>query len=123
MLALLTRCRGTVQLTLRNPSRTPFKTFLVPFDLTTMPAETKTFIRQKVLRGNPPRTCYALHLRFSSPKVRFPRRPRCAVLIIQAGVYFLAKRIKILFPMRLPDEGEELRTVLDHPRDPQYFPY
>jgi len=100
--------RGTVQLTIRNPSRTPFKTFLIPYNLSAMPAETKTFVRQRTVRGATGSLVYAVHLRFSSPK---------------AGVFFLAKRIKLIFPLRLPDDPEQLRVLYDQPRDPQYFPY
>ncbi|GAM17736.1 hypothetical protein SAMD00019534_009110 [Acytostelium subglobosum LB1] len=41
--------KGLIQLTLFNPNHTPIKTFLVNFDLTNMPPETKTFIRQRII--------------------------------------------------------------------------
>lgn len=89
---LITDHRGTVQLTLINPSRTPFKTFLVPFDLTAMPAETKTFIRQKISRGAPSRTCYAIHLRFSSPKVQCAFSHRRALITAPTGRSVLPRK-------------------------------
>lgn len=39
--------KGQIQLVIKNPNHTAVKLFLVPYDLTDMPAGTKTFIRQK----------------------------------------------------------------------------
>lgn len=58
--------KGIVQLTVINPSKTPIKTFLVKYDLSQMPAKTKTFIRQKTVTKSLLR--YAVHLKFKSSK-------------------------------------------------------
>ncbi|PWN90146.1 hypothetical protein FA10DRAFT_106380 [Acaromyces ingoldii] len=39
--------KGQIQLVIKNPNHTAVKLFLVPYDLSDMPAGTKTFIRQK----------------------------------------------------------------------------
>eukprot|EP00842_Homolaphlyctis_polyrhiza_P004461 jgi/Hompol1/5015/HPOL_004090-RA len=39
--------RGQIQIVIKNPSRTAIKVFLIQYDLRDMPANTKTFLRQK----------------------------------------------------------------------------
>lgn len=45
--------KGQIQLVIKNPNLTAVKVFLVPYDLTDMPAGTKTFVRQKCHATSP----------------------------------------------------------------------
>jgi hypothetical protein len=100
--------RGILRLTLSNPSATPLKTFLVQYDLTDMPPEHKTFLRQRIVRPASGTVVYAVHLRFSCPAPKH---------------YFLAKHIKVVFSHRIPDDVDNLHVTYDSPKSPRYFPY
>lgn len=68
--------RGTVQVTLYNPMRTVVKMFVINYDLSNLPANSQTFIRQKIFfmpLGKSDRDPsarkwlrYLIHLRFGS---------------------------------------------------------
>jgi hypothetical protein len=99
--------KGVVQLTIFNPSRTPIKTFLVPYDVSDMPPSSKTFMRQRIfVTGERDVLKYALHLKICSP-----RRRR----------FFLYKYVRVVFPFRQPDANQALSVRFDMPHNPKYF--
>jgi hypothetical protein len=97
-----------LQLSIRNPSQTPIKVFLVNYDLKDMPPLTKTFLRQKIVTSNPPILRYAIHLKFVCPKKKH---------------YYLYRNIRVVFAHRVPDDMEILHVKYDFPEDPKYFSY
>lgn len=54
---------GVVQLVVFNPMKTPLKTFLVKYDVSDMPLNTKTFVRQTIHSSRPRTLQYAVQLR------------------------------------------------------------
>ncbi|KAJ3129621.1 hypothetical protein HK098_000772 [Nowakowskiella sp. JEL0407] len=124
--------RGQLQIIIKNPSKTALKVFLVPYDFRDMPANSKTFLRQKSYSTpslttpafpgslSPTRKCssgsdakspsndrlrYAIHLQFvCNAKKRL----------------FLSKNIRVVFSPRALESDEKLRTVCEGPEDPKY---
>ncbi|KAG0234027.1 hypothetical protein BGW41_001246 [Actinomortierella wolfii] len=116
--------RGQVQVMIKNPNKTVVKVFLVPYDFTDMPPNTKTFLRQKYYsldQGIPALTSsstttttqgssnansstgggtlrYAIHLQFCCPA---------------EGYVYLYRTIRVVFANRVPDGKEKLRIVLE----------
>ena len=137
--------KGQIQLVIKNPNLTAVKLFLVPYDLTDMPAGSKTFIRQKSLitppspgseairslapdpDGSP---CsarsikapardtlrYAIHLQFCSLP-QSPRRSSAgkAAAAAAAPKVYLHKTIRVVFAARTPDKSEKLSVVTETP--------
>uniref|UniRef100_T1HBD7 DUF4210 domain-containing protein n=1 Tax=Rhodnius prolixus TaxID=13249 RepID=T1HBD7_RHOPR len=62
---------GTIQLTLLNPLGTVIKMFVVGYDVSDMPSNSHTFIRQRTVSTEPPnanKLRYLIHLRLRSSK-------------------------------------------------------
>lgn len=121
--------KGQLQIIIKNPNKTAVKLFLVPYDLTGMEPDTKTFIRQRsysagpiidsvlssspqIPRSNPssrPTLRYLVHLHICSPS---------------RGRFYLYKSIRVVFANRVPDGKEKLRNeiTLPEPRFSLYKP-
>lgn len=119
--------KGQLQIIIKNPNKTAVKLFLVPYDLTGMEPNTKTFIRQRsystgpiiesVVSSSPqvPRTNslsrptlrYLVHLHICSPS---------------RGRFYLYKSIRVVFANRVPDGKEKLRNEITLP-EPRFSIY
>lgn len=99
---------GLLQVTLFNPSKTPIKMFLVRFNVSDMPVSSKTFIRQTISTvGVLAKVKYAVQVQLMCPKKKR---------------YYLRKEIRVVFPLRKPDESLD-KLVVEHklPEAPRYF--
>lgn len=122
--------KGQIQLVIKNPNKTAVKLFLVPYDLTSLPAGSKTFLQQKsyalpttpVPSPQPARRLssnllespdifnkgslrYAVRLQFCSAPIKKDEKQR----------YYLHKSIRVVFAFRSPDSHEKLRVSFDGP--------
>jgi hypothetical protein len=98
---------GKIQLTIFNPNKTPIKTLLVRYDFSDMPPCSKSFIRQIIKTGSPAILQYATHFRVTCSK---------------RGRIYLRDSIRIVFPLRQPDEHHQLDISYQYPDNPRYYP-
>lgn len=99
---------GQLQIIIKNPNKTAVKLFLIPYDVSEMPAQSKTFFRQKhydVADGDKLR--YAIHVQICSPS---------------QGKYYVHKSQRVVFANRVPDGKQNLRIVVQGPT-PAYTPW
>lgn len=112
--------KGTIQVTLFNPNKTVVKMFVVMYDLSDMPGNHQTFLRQRTVyvpSGNPDDSKlksylrYLIHLRFSTSK---------------SGKMYLHTNIKLIFARNKseidPRMGGryEYKTFTEAPNNPKY---
>jgi len=89
--------KGLLQVIIKNPNKTVVKIFLIPYDVAAMPANTKTFIRQKCYSVEESNVMkYAIHL-----KMICNEKKKC----------YLHETVRVVFSHRVPDGSEKLKTV------------
>ncbi|GAA6051244.1 hypothetical protein JCM3770_005889 [Rhodotorula araucariae] len=113
--------RGQVQLVLKNSLDTPFKPFLIPYDLTGLERGGhggRTFLRQKSYTveddGVKGKLRFAVHLQFCSPPTPHMRKDRTAAEA-QEPRYYLYRAIRVVFASRGLDLTDKLRVVHEGP--------
>lgn len=126
--------QGQLQIIIKNPNKTAVKLFLVPYDLTGMEAETKTFIRQRCYSTEPLEKDFFATKPFANqpiaPNISQPpkRKPILRYLIHlnicspSKGRFYLYQHIRVVFANRVPDNKEQLQNEIQVPQ-PRYSAY
>lgn len=128
--------QGQLQIIIKNPNKTAVKLFLVPYDLTGMESETKTFIRQRcystelVDDGLMASTQAPAQLALSSrlDEMKLKKKPTLRYLIHlniccpSPGRFYLYQHIRVVFANRVPDNKELLQNEIQVPQ-PRFSPY
>ncbi|KAI9490066.1 hypothetical protein BDB00DRAFT_839456 [Zychaea mexicana] len=92
--------KGQLQVVIKNPNKTAVKLFLIPYDVSDMPKNTKTFLRQKSYDGHSLR--YAV-------QVQLCRTEKKRV--------YLYKHIRVVFANRIADAREKLKVTCEGPQE------
>ncbi|KAG0269215.1 hypothetical protein DFQ27_004455 [Actinomortierella ambigua] len=126
--------QGQVQVMIKNPNKTVVKVFLVPYDFTDMPPNTKTFLRQKYYSmdqgipaltsssstsSSPPSsvsnstaaTCQGSSSHGNGGTLRYAIHLQFCCPA--EGYVYLYRTIRVVFANRVPDGKEKLRVVLE----------
>ncbi|XP_064596214.1 atos homolog protein A-like [Liolophura sinensis] len=118
---------GTVQVTLFNPNKTVVKMFVVRYDLSDMPPNCQTFLRQRTLytpvnkdsssddtddESQPSFLRYLIHLRFISSK--------SGKIHLHTDIRLIFARDKFEFDPRVANY--ELRSFTEGPKNPKFSP-
>lgn len=101
--------KGQLQVVVKNPNKTAVKLFLIPYDFTDMPKNTKTFLRQKSYTIDTPQQLlrYAIHIQVCrNEKKRI----------------YLYKSMRIVFANRKADAREKFKVICEGPKEPSYMP-
>ncbi|KAI8344034.1 hypothetical protein BC941DRAFT_407573 [Chlamydoabsidia padenii] len=99
--------KGQLQITIKNPNKFLVKLFLVSYDVSAMPRNTKTFLRQKTYSPSSSALKYAIHLQFC-------RTDKNRV--------YLYNQVRVVFVNRSLNSGEQLVLVCEGPKEPVYSP-
>ncbi|KAL4216463.1 hypothetical protein ACF0H5_024187 [Mactra antiquata] len=110
---------GTVQVTLFNPNKTVVKMFVVMYDLSDMPANCQTFLRQRTMytpvdanSTEPSYLRYLIHLRFQSSK--------SGKIYLHTDIRLIFARDKFEFDPQVANY--ELRSFTEGPDNPKFSP-
>lgn len=110
---------GTVQVTLFNPNKAVVKMFVVMYDLSDMPANCQTFLRQRTVympadsnSTEPTFLRYLIHLRFASS--------RSGKVYLHTDIRLIFARDKFEFDPRVANY--ELRSFTEGPQNPKFSP-
>ncbi|KAJ8311373.1 hypothetical protein KUTeg_010728 [Tegillarca granosa] len=110
---------GTLQITLFNPNKTVVKMFVVMYDLSDMPPNCQTFLRQRtVYMPVDPNSCepsylrYLVHLRFASSK--------SGKVYLHTDIRLIFARDKFEFDPKVANY--ELRSFTEGPQNPKFSP-
>lgn len=105
--------KGQLQIVIKNPNKTAVKFFLLPYDFSDMPPNTKTFVRQKSYSApdasgqSKSALRYAIHVQVCCTAKRR---------------IYMYKSVRVVFAMRVPDGSEKLKVVVEGPGEPKYSP-
>lgn len=99
--------KGQLQVVVKNPNKTAVKLFLIPYDFTEMPKNTKTFLRQKSYTQGTKILRYAIH-------VQICRTEKKRI--------YLYKTMKVVFSNQKMDAREKFDVVCEGPNEPLYIP-
>jgi hypothetical protein len=101
--------KGQLQMVIKNPNKTAVKLFLIPYDFTDMPKNTKTFLRQKSYTIDTPQQLlrYAIHIQ---------------VCRTEKKRIYLYKSMRIVFANRKADAREKFKVTCEGPKEPAYIP-
>lgn len=121
--------QGQLQVIVRN-QKIPFKIFLIPYDLSDMPIDTKTYLRQKsyltkqqIPTSNNPfsfsRTTSTSELQFNGNDI-LQHAIHLQIICTKQKRLYVHHSIRVVFSHRIPDQ--KLRIVNEVPMDPRFFP-
>ncbi|CAO3644550.1 unnamed protein product [Cunninghamella blakesleeana] len=101
--------KGQLQIAIKNPNKGLVKLFLIPYDVSKMPRQMKTFLRQKSYStsssSSPSVLKYAIHIQL------------CRT---EKNRVYLYKHIRVVFANRCMDAREQYRVVCEGPKEPVY---
>ncbi|KAK7206998.1 hypothetical protein BZA70DRAFT_270171 [Myxozyma melibiosi] len=98
---------GQIQIVISNPSRTAIKLFLVPYDLSEMPVNTRTFMRQKTYVTDDQQQ----QQQQSQKKGRLRQAVHLHVVHASTGRYYLFRTLRVVFENRALDTTSTTTTA------------